>query len=142
MAFPETAPAISGCVSAYPHSWTSWSNASNSVLMPDSSPAAASISVSTALKRTPPPASTATDDPCAPPAAGGEVVWCGTLTIPKLSAMADDPHSSNDSLSNIALGVDEGTQDKAVSRTDPAKRLVAAVGYADNPPDDNREWAR
>ena len=62
MAFPETAPAISGCVGAYPHSWTSWSNASNSVLMPDSSPAAASISVSTALRQTPPPASTAPPD--------------------------------------------------------------------------------
>ena len=47
---PETALAISGCASAYPHSWASRSNASNSVSMPDSSPAAASISASTALR--------------------------------------------------------------------------------------------
>ena len=56
---PETALAISGCASAYPHSWTSRSNTSNSVSMPDSSPAAATISASTALKRTPRLASTA-----------------------------------------------------------------------------------
>ena len=72
---------------------------------------------------------TVTDDPCA--AAGAEVVWCGTLTIPPL--VAGSATSPVDSLSVFALGVDASSRNFEVSPTDPTKRLAAADGYPDNP---------